>query len=148
MSDQKSVPKGLRENEVERGIFKKPPIPYIPVEDEIGEKVKQDSRTLKVKLDDKTTVNAAVWTGGNPEGFLIHVTSALSYIKRSRLYEKWMKAKAAVVKCDKDLQDVRESLAALKAKVKKLQKAPQESSEESSSDSSSDSEQESKEPAK
>ena len=60
MSDQKTVPKGLRENEVERGNFKKPPIPYIPVEDEIGEKVKHDSRTFKVKLDNKTTVNASV----------------------------------------------------------------------------------------
>ena len=36
MSDQKTVPKGLREHEVERGNFKKLPIPYIPVEDEIG----------------------------------------------------------------------------------------------------------------
>ena len=36
MSDQKTVPKGLRENEVEWGNFKKPPIPYIPVDDKIG----------------------------------------------------------------------------------------------------------------
>ena len=40
MSDQKTVPNGLHENEVERGNFKKPLIPYIPVKDEIGEKVK------------------------------------------------------------------------------------------------------------
>ena len=106
MSDQKTVPKGLRKNEVERGNFKKPPIPYIPVEDEIGEKVKHDLRTFKVKIDDKTTVNASVWTGGNPEGFLIHVNSALNYIKRSKLYEKWVSAKTAVAKADKDLQDV------------------------------------------
>ena len=85
MSDQKTVPKGLRENEVERGNFKKPPIPYIPVNDKIGEKVKSELRTFKVKLDEKTTVNASVWTGGNPEGFLIQVISALGYIERSKL---------------------------------------------------------------
>ena len=73
MSDQKTVPKGLHEKEVERGNFKKPPIPYIPVEGEVGKKVKNNARTFKVKIDDKMTVNASVWTGGNPEGFLIHI---------------------------------------------------------------------------
>ena len=115
MSNQKTVPKGLRENEVEHGNVKKPPIPYIPVEDEIGEKVKQDSQTFKVKINNKTAVNANVWTGGNPEGFLIHVTSALNYIKRSKLYEKWVSAKTAVAKADKDLQDVRDAQTALRA---------------------------------
>ena len=66
MSDQKTVPKGLRENEVERGNFKKLLIPYIPVEDKIGEKVKHEALTFKVKIDDKITVNASVWTGRNP----------------------------------------------------------------------------------
>ena len=53
MSDQKTIPKGLRENEVERGNFKKPPIPYIPVNNKIGKKVKSELRTFKVKLDKK-----------------------------------------------------------------------------------------------
>ena len=66
MSDQKTVPKGLRGNKVECGNFKKPPVPYIPVDDEIGEKVKSEARTFKVMLDEKTTVNASIWTGGNP----------------------------------------------------------------------------------
>ena len=46
MSDQKTVPKGLREQEVERGNFKQPSIPYIPGEDEVGKKVKSDSKKL------------------------------------------------------------------------------------------------------
>ena len=65
MSNQKTVPKGLRENEVEQGKFKKPPIPYIPVEDKIGKKVKSKARMFKGNIDNKTTVNASVWTGGN-----------------------------------------------------------------------------------
>ena len=88
MSDQKTVPNGLHDNEVERGNFKKPPLPYIPVNDEIGKKVKSDVRTFKVKLDGKTTFNLSVWAGGNPKGFLILVISALGYIKRSMLLEK------------------------------------------------------------
>ena len=56
MSDRKMVPKGLRESEVECSNFKKPPIPYIPVDGKIGEKVKSEARTFKVKIDDKTTV--------------------------------------------------------------------------------------------
>ena len=43
MSDQKTVPKGLLDQEVERGNCKKPPILHIPVEDEVGEKVEGDS---------------------------------------------------------------------------------------------------------
>ena len=104
MSDQKTFPKGLRENEVERGNFKKPPIPYIPVNNEIGVKVKSKKQTFKVKLDDKTVVNASVWTGGNPEGFLINVISALGYIERSKLFKKWVSARTEVDKYVKDLQ--------------------------------------------
>ena len=48
MSDQKLVPKGLYDQEVEMGHTQKLPIPYIPLEDEIGDKVKADPCTFKV----------------------------------------------------------------------------------------------------
>ena len=38
MSD-KSVSKGLKDFEVERGFTKRPPIPHIPIEDEVGKLV-------------------------------------------------------------------------------------------------------------
>ena len=50
MSDQKTVLKGLCKQEVVQGHTKNPPIPYIPVEDEIGDKVKSDLRTFKIKM--------------------------------------------------------------------------------------------------
>ena len=133
MSDQKTVPKRLRENKVERGNFEKPPIPYIPVDDEIGEKVKSEARGFKVKIDDKSTVNASVWTGGNPEGFLIHVISALGYIERSKLYNKSNSAKIAQDKCAAELQDSRERVTKyleIVRKKKNAQKEPQEESTE------------------
>ena len=113
----------------------KPPIPYIPVDDEIGEKVKSKVRTFKVKIDDKTTVNASVWTGGNPEGFLIHVISVLGYIENSKLYEKWESAKTQVDKCVADLQEAGDAVTKLLAISKKLKKAQKESDKESEEES-------------
>ena len=121
MSNQKTVQKGLRENEVERGNFKKPPIPYIPVEDKMGKKVKHDVQSFKVKIDKKTTVNTSVWT----EGFLIHVISAVGYI------ECWVSARTEVYKYSNDLQKGRDAVTALVAKSKKLRKAQGESEEKS-----------------
>ena len=63
-------------------------------------------QTFKVKTDDKTTVNASVWTGGNPEGFLIHVISAIGYIEHIKLFEYWVSAKTQVDKFTKDAKDV------------------------------------------
>ena len=97
MSNQKTVPKGLRKQEVEQSHTKKPPIPYIPVEDKIGNKVKSDLCTFKVKIDSKTTINMAIWTGGNPKEFLIHVISAMKYIKCSKLFEEWYFAKKQTI---------------------------------------------------
>ena len=121
MSDQKTVPKGLHENEVEQGNFKKPPILYIPVNNKIGEKVKSEVQTFKVKIDNKTTVNTSVWAGGNPNWFLIHVISAMNYTERSKLFEKWVSAKTATDKCVADLQDVQKHLDSLVIKLKKAQ---------------------------
>ena len=111
MSDQKTVPKGLCEQEVEWGHTKKLPIPYIPFNDEIGNKeVKSDARTFKVKIDNKTTVLASVWTGRNPEGFLIHVISAMNYIERSKLFEEWTSTRNAKEQHSKDLKETKEYL--------------------------------------
>jgi hypothetical protein len=50
MSD-KGIPKGLKDFEVERGFTKRPPIPYIPIEDEVGESVKKASGASEYKLE-------------------------------------------------------------------------------------------------
>ena len=69
--------------------------------------------------------------GGNPKGFLIHVISALGYIERSKLYEKWVSAKTQVNKYVADLQDAQDAVTNLLARSKKLRKVQQESNEES-----------------
>ena len=82
-SDQKSILKGLCDQEVERGHMKKLSILYNPVENEIGDKVKGDSHTFKVKIDEKTTINASIWQGGNQENFLIHIIGTLNNCVRT-----------------------------------------------------------------
>ena len=65
MSDQKAVPKGLCNQEIKKGLTKKPPNTYNLVEDIIlGKQVKGDEYLFKFKINNKTTVNASVWTRG------------------------------------------------------------------------------------
>ena len=116
MSNQKAIPKGLCNQENKRGHTKKPPIPYISIDDEIGDKVKGDPRTFKVKIDKKIKINASVWLRGSQEGFLVHVIGALNYCVRMNLFNKWMSAK----KVKKDLVESRDYIRMLY----KVQKQP------------------------
>ena len=84
--------------------------------------MKSEARTFKVKIDDKSTVNASVWTGGNSEGFLIHVISALGYNKRSKLYDHWISAKTAQDKCAADLKGHRNQVTKYLDSVNKQKK--------------------------
>ena len=93
MSDQKTIPKGLHNQEVKWGYTKKPSVLHIPVKSEIDTKVKGDPQTFKLKLNNKMTVNAAVWTGGGEESFLVHIMCVMSYCKRMDLFNKWKATK-------------------------------------------------------
>jgi hypothetical protein len=75
MSEDKALPKGLRNEEVERGKIKRPPVPYIHVRDPIGEAVKDSAgkKSFKVSLPDGTIVYHAVFDNGSNEAFVIHV---------------------------------------------------------------------------
>jgi hypothetical protein len=58
MSDSKALPKGLRDEEVERGKIRRPPVPYISPEDTILESVEMlsGSKNFKIMLPDGTIV--------------------------------------------------------------------------------------------
>jgi len=83
MSD-KSCPKGLKAFEVERGHTREPPIPYIPVADEVAEAVTKTSGASGYKLDlpSGIKVTHALWESGNAEAFLKHVMAAMSYVTK------------------------------------------------------------------
>ena len=84
MSDNKALLKGLRDEEVERGESRRPPIPYIPTEDPIQESVemKLGSKKFKVTLPDGTIVYHKVYDTGSNEAFIIHVKEVLSLVKQ------------------------------------------------------------------
>jgi hypothetical protein len=94
MSD-KSCPKGLKPFEVERGHTREPPIPYIPVADDVAEAVTKHSGALEYKLEllSRIKVSHALWESGNAEAFLKHVMAAMSYIAKKGYIKEYEAAK-------------------------------------------------------
>jgi hypothetical protein len=84
MSEDKALPKGLKDEKVERGRIRRPPTPYIPPEDPIQESVEKiaGTKSFKVTLPDGTVVYNKVYDGGTNKAFIIHVKEVLSLIKR------------------------------------------------------------------
>ena len=87
MSENKALPKGLKDKEVERGKVRRPPIPYIPTEDPVQETVEKISGTknFKVTLPDGTVVYHKIYNVGNNEAFIIHVKEVIKLAKRKKL---------------------------------------------------------------
>jgi len=75
MSEDKVLPKGLQDEDVERGRIKRPPVPYIPLVDPIQDAVESKSSTtnFKITLPDDTIVYHAIYEHGSNEAFIIHV---------------------------------------------------------------------------
>ena len=123
MSEAKSVPKGLKDQEVEKGSVKKrPPIPYVPVVDEVQDavnKTKGKEGTCTIKLPDKTQFTVNIWDTGTPEAFLVHVQTAVSACKRKGLFSDFDDATAEVVDLNEKLATYREVIAKAKAGKKK-----------------------------
>ena len=94
MSD-KSAPKGLKDYEVERGHTKRPPIPYIPIEDGVADAVTKASKALEYKLEllGGTKVQHTLLECGSIEAFLKHVMSLMSYVTRKGFFKEYEEAK-------------------------------------------------------
>jgi len=89
MSENKAIPKGLKDEEVERGKVRRPPIPYVPPEDPIQESVEKISGTknFKVTLPDGTVVYHKVYDGGSNEAFIIHVKEVIKLAERKNYFD-------------------------------------------------------------
>ena len=87
MSEDKALLKGLKDEEVDRGRIRRPPIPYIPLEDPIQESVEKIAgmKSFKVTLPNRTTVYHKVYNGGTNKAFIIHVKEVLLLIKTKKL---------------------------------------------------------------
>ena len=86
---EKSCPKGLKAFKVKRGHTRAPPIPYIPVEDDVAEAVIKASGDsgYKLELPSGIKVTHALWESGNAEAFLKHVMAAMSYVAKKGLHQ-------------------------------------------------------------
>ncbi len=72
MSTSKAVPEGLKNQECKKGNRKKrPPIPYVPVVDEVQEAItKRKKYFYKIKLSNKTKFSNLIWDTGTQEAIL------------------------------------------------------------------------------
>ena len=101
MSDNKWLLKGLRDEEVERGKIKRPPVPYIPQVDPILDTFESKSgmKFFKVSLPDGTIVYHAVYKNGSNKAFVIQVKEVLSLCERKNYYKYYEKAVTSKEDC-------------------------------------------------
>jgi hypothetical protein len=94
MSD-KSCPNGLKAFEVERGNTRVPPIPYIPVADDVAEAVTKSSGASEYKLElpSGIKITHALWENKNAEAFLKHVMAATSYVAKKGYIKEYEASK-------------------------------------------------------
>jgi hypothetical protein len=85
----KAIQKVVREEDVERGEIKRPPLPYIPPVDLIKDAVegKLGTKNFKVSLPDGTIVYHAVYNNGSNEACMIHIQEVLNFCKRKGFYK-------------------------------------------------------------
>jgi hypothetical protein len=112
MSMSKAVPKGLKNQECKKGNRKKrPPIPYVPVVDEVQEAItKGKEYSYKIKFPDKTKFSVPIWDTGTQEAFLIHMQQAKSACKRKGLFQDYDNAIVVELEAADNATNFRESI--------------------------------------
>jgi hypothetical protein len=116
MSLLKSVPEGLKPRECKRTkLCEPPPVPYVPMKDEVQEEVSR-LRNLEIKttIEKDTTLNFLVWQeNGMREAFLMHVTAVLDAIKKRGHFYDYEKAEVVHKEAKKSVESARAGLALL-----------------------------------
>ncbi len=125
MTDAKAVPKGLKDQEVERGNrTKRPPIPYISESDETQDTVNRaKDQSMKIKFADKSELNVPIWDSGTGEAFLNHVNLAINACTRKGLFREYEDF-------SEEAADATEQVATLKDDLNDARKAAKLSAEE------------------
>jgi hypothetical protein len=95
MSMLKTVPDGLKARECKQiKLREPPPVPYLPVKDEVQDEVaRMRSMEIKTMIEKVTTLNFSVWQkNGTREAFLMHVTAVIDAIKKHGHLDDYKKA--------------------------------------------------------
>ncbi len=125
MSMLKTVPEGLKARECERiKLREPPPVPYVPVKDEVQDEVaRMHSMEIKTTLEKDTMLNFAVWQeNGTREAFLMHMTAMLDAIKKCGHLDNYKKATEQDEKAKESVETARAGLLLLQESVRKASK--------------------------
>ncbi len=124
MSMLKTVPDGLKARECKRiKLREPPPVPYVPVRDEVHEVARMRSMEIKTTLEKDTTLNFAVWQeNGTREAFLMHVTAVLDAIKKRGHFDDYEKAAWKYKEAMEAVESTRAGLSLLEESVRKASK--------------------------
>jgi hypothetical protein len=108
MSFAKSMPKGLKLSECDRGIVGKTlPIRYIPEKDSVQEALEKNKKTNYFKLmlpHMDSELKVTLWASGTPEPFILHVLSAIHACKHMEHVIQFSKAEETVANAILDLK--------------------------------------------
>jgi hypothetical protein len=116
MSLAKSVPDGLRPQECKQTkLGEPPPVPYVPIKDEVQEEVsKMRNLQIKTLLEKDTTLNFPVrHENGTREAFLMHVMAVLDAIKKRGHFKDYKKTQKAYVEAKQAVELMKAGLALL-----------------------------------
>ncbi len=116
MSLSKSVPDGLKPQECKRTkLCEPPPVPYMPMKDEVQEEVaKLRNLEIKTTIKKDTTLNFPVLHKNKTrKAFLMHVTAVLDAIKKRGHFKDYKKAEKAYVEATKAAELAEAGLALL-----------------------------------
>jgi hypothetical protein len=125
MSMMKTASDGLKAKECERiKLREPPPVPYVPVRDEVQDEVsKMRNMEIKTTIEKDTMLNFPVWKeNGTREGFLMHVQAVLDAIKKRGHFEDYNKAAWKFREASKAIASARTGLSLLEETVKKASK--------------------------
>jgi hypothetical protein len=121
MSLAKSVPEGLKPQECKQSRLREPPpVPYVPVKDEVQEEVsKMQNLQIKTLLEKVTALNFPVLhKNGTREAFLVHVTAVLDAIKKCGHFKDYEKAQNAYAEHKQTVKSEKAGLALLNGSSK------------------------------
>ena len=112
MTEDKALPKGLQEEDVNWGKIKRPLVRYIPPVDPILKAVKSKpgTKSYKVSLLDEAIVYNVVYNNSSNEAFTIHVQEVMNFCKQKGFYKSYEKAKTNLVDCTTRFNNVQKTL--------------------------------------
>ncbi len=99
---------GLKVAECEKGQLSHwPPIPYVPVVDNITPK--EEPQVFKIKLPDTSHLSMPIYSRRNKEEYLTHIVAVLRVIEQKGLPKKCRVLAKAVVRRSKALKNLQEA---------------------------------------